>query len=210
MIPSLSRLIQAVLLVSSMSAAFSQEPPSVEVKVHEWKQADGSIRYAYRVINHSSDRKTRKGKQIVSLIIGEDYYRDLFELLVSPIGWTFEKGLPKQSVSSPSGWYPTFVTQEESDLCELEWRINGGSDDLIGGRALRGFSVVTPKPDENYKTGHWTVIFSDSTIESSFLAEDDDPLPLHCLGAAERTPKHCQERQSLIDHPDPLQKHNQN
>ena len=194
----MTRLILPVLLISAVSVAFAQEaPPRVEVKVREWKQPDGRVRYAYRVINHSRDRSGGKDRQVVSLIIGEDHHHDLSELRVPPIGWSFEKGLSKPSVSSPAGWHPAFITTEESDRCELEWRGDGESDKLKSGQALSGFSVVTPKPDENYRAGHWTVIFSDSTFESSSLVPDDHPLPLECLGAADRSSKSCEEKRRL-------------
>src|SRR6266436_6108914 len=163
-------LLTCLFLVLALCSGFAQQAPTVTIKAYQLNQPDGTARYEYRVINGGANR-------IVGFAIGSDYYHGVSELQVSPNGWNFDTGLALGSSVSPTSWHPTLVTTEESPFMELEWR-NDGTADILAGQTATGFSIVTSQPDSYYLKGHWTVFFSDSTIESALLVLDDNPAPI--------------------------------
>lgn len=163
----MKQLLVFIFLFVGFHAALAQEAPKVFVKALQLNLPDGAARYQYRVINSGT-------KRIVCVAIGSDYYHGIYELKVLPTGWTFDAGLPAASSTSPSGWHADVITLEESPVVDIEWR-NDGTADIMPGQTVSGFSVITPRPDRAYMGSHWTVLFSDSTVESALLVLDDNP-----------------------------------
>jgi hypothetical protein len=169
--------LTCLFLVLGLCGSFAQKAPLVTVKSYQWNQTDGTVRYAYRVINGGE-------KRIVGFTIGRDYFNsNASELVVVPVGWDFDKGLAPGSTASPKSWYATLVTTEESPYFELDWR-NDGAVDILARQTVTGFSVVTSRPDSKYLNGHWIVFFFDSKIESALLVPDDHPVPPTTYGTS--------------------------
>jgi hypothetical protein len=163
-------VLTCLFLILTLCGSFAQQAPTVTIKAYQLNQLDGTTRYQYRIINAGSGR-------IVGFAIGSDYYHAVSELRLPPTGWDFDTGLAASSSASPVSWHSILITTEESPFMELEWR-NDGNGDILPGQTATGFSVVTPQPDPNYLSGHWTVYFSDSTVESALLVLDDNPAPV--------------------------------
>jgi hypothetical protein len=172
-------ILAGLFLVFAWCGSFAQGAPSVTIKSYQRNQPDGSVRYAYRVINAGTNR-------IVGFTIGRDYYGDVSELSVEPSGWSFDTGLSPGSTTSPPSWKATLISNEESLLCELAWN-NDGKADILAGQTVDGFSVITPQPDRAYPHGHWTVFFSDSTFASGMLVPDDTSAPIDTTPPAPRS-----------------------
>ncbi len=162
--------LTCLFLILALCGSSAQQAPTVTVKAYQWNQPDGTTRYEYRVVNGGTSR-------IVGFAIGNDYYHGVSELQVPPSGWNFDTGLALGSSASPTSWHAALETTEESPFMDLEWR-NDGTADILAGQNATGFSIVTPQPDSKYLNGHWTVFFSDSTVESALLVLDDNPLPI--------------------------------
>lgn len=160
-------LITVVLGLLWACAALAQVTPDVSVLVSQQLRPDGTAFYQYKVINNSS-------LAIVGLAVGSDYYHGTSELPVYPLGWSFDSGIPAESVTSPIGWSANVITTEESPLVELEWR-NGGVSDIQPNQVATGFGVVVPAPNTLYLNSHWTVFFADATAASSTLIVNGDP-----------------------------------
>jgi hypothetical protein len=137
--------------------------PAITIKASQSTEADGAIRYEYRVVNRGSHR-------ITAVKIGYDYSRGVFELQVTPKGWSFDSGLAQGTFTSPANWQVNVVTEEESPSVEIEWESNeGGTADILPGQTLTGFSIITPGPDDKYLHGHWTAYMADGNPESDAL-----------------------------------------
>jgi hypothetical protein len=162
--------LTCLFLILALHGSFAQQAPTVTVKAHQWNQPDGTTGYEYRIVNGGANR-------IVGFAVGSDYYRGVSELQVPPKGWNFDTGLALGSSTSPTSWKAALVTTEESPFMDLEWR-SAGTADILAGQTATGFSIVTPQPDSKYLNGHWTVFFSDSTVQSALLVLDDNPAPI--------------------------------
>jgi hypothetical protein len=162
-------LLTGLFLGLALGGGIAQQAPTVTIQSHQQTQPDGTMQYAYRVINRGAHR-------VVGFTIGRDYSGDVSELSVEPVGWNFDAGLAPGSTTSPPSWEAILVTNEESPLLELAWN-NDGSADILAGQTAAGFSVITPQPDRAYLHGRWTVFFADATMESALLVPDDNSAP---------------------------------
>jgi hypothetical protein len=121
-------------------------------------------RYVYLVENRTT-------QPIVRLRVGFDQTTDQPQLLVAPLGWTFDAGLRPSSAGSPRGWTLRVVTTEESDLIFLDWSSDGGPQwDIAPGTAVGGFSVTLARPSAEYRTARFDAILGNSTHVSGTLA----------------------------------------
>jgi hypothetical protein len=137
--------------------------PAITIKASQSTEADGSTRYEYSVVNRGHHR-------ITAVRIGYDYSRGAFELQVTPRGWSLYTGLAQGTFTSPANWHVSVVTEEESPSVEIEWESGGdGTADILPGQTLKGFSIITPGPDDTYLHGHWTAYLADGNPESAAL-----------------------------------------
>lgn len=132
-------VLGAILLFASSAA--SQPGTPVKITVTESKTSAGVV-YRYQVTNHSA-------YPITSVIIGMSYPGDS-ELQSVPLEWSFSRGIPPSSVSSPLGWRPRIITTEESNLLQLGWKIAAPQRALLAGHTLQGFSVRLARSDPSY------------------------------------------------------------
>jgi len=126
--------------------------PPVQVTV-AGAPAGGDWTYSYFVRNGSAF-------PISAVQIGWDGLRNEAELLLLPIGWDFDAGIPAGSVVSPTGWHAIFIPGAEGDsVCTLRWEATDTNHDILGGQS-RTFSVKVSEPDSLYEHAHWTVYLS--------------------------------------------------
>jgi hypothetical protein len=155
--------IICLFLVATPAAAHAQAARTITIKASQSTEADGTTRYEYRVVNRGPHR-------ITAVRIGYDHSRGVFELQVTPKGWSFDSGLAQGTFTSPANWHVNVVTGEESPSVEIEWESNkDGTADILPGQTLAGFSIITPEPDDNYLHGHWTAYLTDANPESAAL-----------------------------------------
>jgi hypothetical protein len=155
--------IICLFLFALSDAALAEQAPAITIKASQSSEQDGTTRYEYRVVNRGPHR-------ITSVNIGYDYHRGVFELQVTPKGWSYYSGLAQGTSTSPANWHVNVVTEEESQSIEIEWESNGdGTADILPGQTLTGFSIITPEPDDKYLHGHWTAYLADGNPESAEL-----------------------------------------
>jgi hypothetical protein len=123
--------------------------PPVQVLVSKEAHAD-SIIYRYLLVNGGAF-------PIAAIRIGYNYFYDMDELTLAPMGWDWDS-MPPGGATCPPGWdVRMFGTEEENEL-DLEWRITSDEHCVMGGSSLAGFSVTVPPPGADaYENGHWTV-----------------------------------------------------
>jgi hypothetical protein len=141
--------------VAGISPAYAQANDEVLVSASMKPRRGGGVVYEYRITNNGKD-------EIGSVSIGDG--GAVNELLEAPLGWTFDDGLPPNSATSPDGWAALVVTMEESEFMNLTWRMESGpgGPTIAPGQTLSGFSVIVPKKDDAYLTGHAYIIFTNS------------------------------------------------
>jgi hypothetical protein len=157
----------ATLLCTGMLAGSAAAAPRVQVKMSRDVRPTG-VTYHYRVINSAS-------RPITGVYVGRDYYHGVMELKQFPIGWDFYNGTPSTSATAPAGWVPLLSVEEENDVHWLSWTTS--SNPIQPGGIASGFSVTVPAADPAYETGHWTVVYDNSTIDSDLLTQDDNAPP---------------------------------
>jgi hypothetical protein len=157
-------VVLILVILMSGKIGYSNVTPPVQVRVSPINLDDGKVKYRYSVINNSAHA-------VVALRVGFDYQHGVPELSVLPLGWDFATGLPQGSVTSPPGWEPMIVTQEESNYHFLKWKSEGPASDIKTAQTLSGFSVTLPQADDRYETAHYDVILGDSTHVSAPLEE---------------------------------------
>lgn len=163
----MKRLATAIAIAVLGATPALATASTVHVKVRKEVRPDGVV-YHYRVFNSAS-------LPIVGMAVGRDYSHGVKELQTTPVGWTFEEGTPSASTTSPSGWSPLLVTEEESEFHWFEWSVDDDHGAAIApGQVRDGFSVRLPTADSQYQNGHWTVVFADSVFASGALEPDDD------------------------------------
>jgi hypothetical protein len=135
-----------------------------DVRVLE--EPGGTTTYRYVVKNTGTSSVTR-------VIIGLDYESSEPELLIPPVGWSIETGIPSTSATSPLGWSVDLVTREESNTYRISWDSSGTAYDLAPGATLEGLAVTIPSASEPYRSAHWTVIFADSSVAWGTLLPAD-------------------------------------
>ena len=117
-------------------------------------QSGTATTYAYSVHNATTQR-------IVSVRIGLDYLHGVGELRTPPVGWTPEGGLAASSTTSPQGWTPALVGEEESEYFNLEWNSReDGSTDIAPGATVT-FTVRAPTSATKYDAPQFDVVFGD-------------------------------------------------
>jgi hypothetical protein len=147
----------ANLAFASIGIAMAQ--PTVNVGVYA-EHYGGKLVYHYRVVNNSPDKinVVRIGYDSKN---DNDNYNDVWELLETPSGWSFDTGIPPASATSPPGWRVYVITLEESELLGVNWAtIDDNSPELLPGQTLTGMSVTLDKADINYLTSHADIHFS--------------------------------------------------
>jgi len=155
---------KAIALLAMMSVAGAVMAGPVTVKVSE--ATGGNVTtYVYRLENNSS-------QPVVALRIGFDAVHGQPQLHAAPLGWTLENGVPPSSVTSPTGWAARVVTMEESDLLDVEWTSDGGSQFDVGPGATATFSVKLAQPAAEYRSSDFDVILGNSTHVSGPLESD--------------------------------------
>jgi hypothetical protein len=161
---SIGVVLISIILISG-KIGYSNITPLFQVRVSSINLEDGNVKYRYSVINNSVHA-------VVMIRVGFDYQHGVPERSVLPLGWDFAKGLPQGSVTSPLGWEPMVVTQEESNYHFLKWKSESPASDIKTGQTLSGFSVILPQADERYETAHYDVILGDSTHVSVPLEQE--------------------------------------
>jgi hypothetical protein len=147
----------ASLAFTSVGIAMAQSPVNVGVYAEHY---GGKLVYYYRVVNNSPDKinVVRIGYDSKN---DNDNYNDVWELLETPSGWSFDTGIPPASATSPPGWRVYVITLEESELLGVNWAtIDNNSPELLPGQTLTGMSVTLDKADTNYLTSHADIHFS--------------------------------------------------
>ena len=147
----------ASLAFSTVGIAIAQPPVNVGVYAQHY---GGKLVYHYRVVNNSPDKinVVRIGYDSKN---DNDNYNDVWELLETPSGWSFDTGIPPASATSPLGWRVYVITLEESELLGVNWAtIDNNSPELLPGQTLTGMSVTLDKADTNYLTSHADIHFS--------------------------------------------------
>lgn len=158
--------ISAVLLISNAQGTSS--PPLACAAVTASKSVAGSkVTYDYILSHQCKAKATQLWIGAVNTPDGKDYTWELVEL---PIGWSSEKGLPKQSAQTPKGWKVSVVTQEESEFHIIEWAIEKPEFSLPMAKNLTGMSVTLRKPDDRYLNGHWRIFFDDTSSRVGTLS----------------------------------------
>ena len=139
---------------------------TVRVTVAE-SAAGGVTRYVYRVENRTT-------QPIVGLRVGFDRATDQPQLRESPLGWTFDAGLPPSSGGAPRGWTLRVVTTEESDIIYLDWSNDGDPQrDIPPGASVGGFSVTLARPCAEYRTARFDAVLGNATHVTGTLVSGD-------------------------------------
>ncbi len=137
----------------------------IPVRVYVSQQtSNDKVIYSYHLANNSN-------QSIVAVDIGYDDSQQKSSLILPPIGWQFGgiSSPPATSVTSPNGWSARVIPNEESDLLDIEWRVNNLASVLPVGQTLTNFSIALPSEDINYKTSKCTIFFLDSSVATVAL-----------------------------------------
>ncbi len=150
------------------SEALAQPPVVSAYGVHY----GGKVQYHYRLVNNGP-------YEISSVWIGHDTPNDnnsdIFELKSDPSGMV-DPGMPAASVTSPPGWEPILIGQEETTESSIKWHVaNANTPRLAVGQTLSGMSITLDKADSSYVMSHATIHFSNRP------STDDVTVPLQRL-----------------------------
>ena len=162
--------LSLLFLVSGFSNAEDNKKPAIRVEV----SAKPANVYSYRLIYDELDEASRlNAGSAVSLTIGfSGKTDDHYELTAEPVGYNWEeRRFAKGSVTSPPGWIPGIITEEERAEHVVEWEASSSATGLKPGGRLDKFSIKTTEPDAAYKTGHWTVKFDNARTLSGVLQD---------------------------------------
>jgi hypothetical protein len=153
---TLSLTVLGLCLISGLSApppaaAAETLQPSAVVRVKKETSSTGVI-YHYRIEN-------KTGYPVAELEIGSDYtHSGDAKLNVFPLNWSFDRGLPASSSTSPSGWKMKVVQMEESNNFNLSWEPT--AEKFLSGPSVDGFSIKVPKEDPTYAEGGFFVVYT--------------------------------------------------
>ncbi len=165
-----TRHLRSFAVLAVLFCAFSALAAPVRVKVFESADANGAT-YSYRVENTTT-------QPIVAVRIGFDYLHGEAQLHALPTGWTAEQGVPASSTTSPQGWTARLVTTEESNVVDMEWSSDQGSQfDIAPGATGTGFGVRLPQVAAEYRATDFDVILGDSTHVYGAMEAATEPPP---------------------------------
>ena len=129
---------------------------SVNVSVREIVKPK-RITYAYRVEN-------RTKHPIVAVRIGYDSTHEQPQLSTLPAGWTFQRGLARDTASALAGWSVRLVTTEENPKFMLGWTSeHGPKSDIAVGKSAGGFRITLPHRAPEFRRPMFEILLRDGT-----------------------------------------------